>query len=92
MDIEKIFNSEEIGGIIMKYYVEGKVFENQEEALKYENGLAEEKRKQEELKVQKKARIDEIEQKQKEVRDLINQFYKDYGVNSGLLGWLDLFL
>lgn len=92
MDIEKIFNSEEIGGIIMKYYVEGKVFENQEEALKYENGLNEEKQKQEELKAQKKARIDEIEQKQKEVRDLINQFYKDYGVNSGLLGWLDLFL
>lgn len=92
MDIEKIFNSEEIGGIIMKYYVEGKVFENQEEALKYENGLNEEKQKQEELKAQKKARIDEIEQKQKEVRDLINQFYKDYGVNSGLLSWLDLFL
>ena len=76
----------------MKYYVEGKVFENEEEALNYEKGLNEEKRKQEELKVQKKARIDEIEQKQKEVRDLINQFYKDYGVNSGLLGWLDLFL
>ena len=92
MDIEKIFNSKEIGGIIMKYYVEGKVFENQEEALKYEKGLDEEKRKQDELKAQKKARIDEIEQKQKEIRDLINQFYKDYGVNSGLLGWLDLFL
>lgn len=74
----------------MKYYVEGKVFESEEDALKYEKELNEEKRKQEELKAQKKARIDEIERKQKEVRDLINQFYKDYDVNSGLLGWLDL--
>lgn len=75
----------------MKYYVEGKVFENQEDALQYEEKLNTEKREKEELKTQKKARLDEIMQKEKELKDLINQYYKDYDMKSGLDSWIDLF-
>lgn len=75
----------------MKYYVEGKVFENQEDALQYEEKLNAEKREKEELKTQKKARLDEIMQKEKELKDLINQYYKDYDIKSGLDSWIDLF-
>lgn len=75
----------------MKYYVEGKVFENQEDALQYEEKLNAEKREKEELKTQKKARLDEIMQKEKELKDLINQYYKDYDMKSGLDSWIDLF-
>lgn len=91
MDIEKIFYINKIGGIIMKYYVEGKVFENQEDALQYEEKLNAEKREKEELKTQKKARLDEITQKEKELQALITRYYKDYGVNSGFDSWIDLF-
>lgn len=91
MDIEKIFYINKIGEIIMKYYVEGKVFENENEALQYEEKLNEEKREKEELKAQKKARLDEITQKEKELQALINQYYKDYGVKSGFDSWIDLF-
>ena len=38
----------------MKYYVEGKVFETENEASQYEEKLNEEKREKEELKAQKK--------------------------------------
>lgn len=75
----------------MKYYVEGKVFENQEDAFQYEEKLNAEKREKEELKTQKKARLDEIMQKEKELKDLINQYYKDYDMKSGLDSWIDLF-
>lgn len=75
----------------MKYYVEGKVFENQKDALQYEEKLNAEKREKEELKTQKKARLDEIMQKEKELKDLINQYYKDYDMKSGLDSWIDLF-
>ena len=75
----------------MKYYVEGKVFETENEALQYEEKLNEEKREKEELKAQKKARLDEITQKEKELQALINQCYKDYGVKSGFDSWIDLF-
>lgn len=75
----------------MEYYVEGKVFENQEDALQYEEKLNAEKREKEELKTQKKARLDEIMQKEKELKDLINQYYKDYDMKSGLDSWIDLF-
>lgn len=75
----------------MKYYVEGKVFENQEDALQYEEKSNAEKREKEELKTQKKARLDEIMQKEKELKDLINQYYKDYDMKSGLDSWIDLF-
>ena len=75
----------------MKYYVEGKVFETESEASQYEEKLNEEKRKKEELKAQKKARLDEITQKEKELQALITQYYKDYGVNSGFDNWIDLF-
>lgn len=75
----------------MKYYVEGKVFENQEDALQYEEKLNAEKREKEELKTKKKARLDEIMQKEKELKDLINQYYKDYDMKSGLDSWIDLF-
>lgn len=91
MDIEKIFYIDKTGGIIMKYYVEGKVFETENEALQYEEKLNEEKREKEELKAQKKARLDEITQKEKELKVLINQYYKDYGVKSGFDSWIDLF-
>lgn len=91
MDIEKIFYINKTGGIIMEYYVEGKVFENQEDALQYEEKLNAEKREKEELKTQKKARLDEIMQKEKELKDLINQYYKDYDMKSGLDSWIDLF-
>lgn len=91
MDIKKIFYINKTGGIIMKYYVEGKVFENQEDALQYEEKLNAEKREKEELKTQKKARLDEIMQKEKELKDLINQYYKDYDMKSGLDSWIDLF-
>ena len=91
MDIEKIFYINKIGGIIMKYYVDGKVFETENEALQYEEKLNEEKREKEELKAQKKARLDEITQKEKELKILINQYYKDYGVKSGFDSWIDLF-
>lgn len=75
----------------MKYYVEGKVFETESEASQYEKKLNEEKREKEELKAQKKARLDEITQKEKELQALITQYYKDYGVNSGFDSWIDLF-
>lgn len=75
----------------MKYYVEGKVFENQKDALQYEEKLNTEKREKEELKTQKKARLNEIMQKEKELKDLINQYYKDYDMKSGLDSWIDLF-
>lgn len=91
MDIEKIFYINKTGGIIMKYYVEGKVFETENEASQYEEKLNEEKREKEELKAQKKARLDEITQKEKELQTLINQYYKDYGVKSGFDSWIDLF-
>lgn len=75
----------------MKYYVKGKVFETESEASQYEKKLNEEKREKEELKAQKKARLDEITQKEKELQALITQYYKDYGVNSGFDSWIDLF-
>mgnify|MGYP007106418298 CR=1 FL=1 len=76
----------------MKYYVEGRVFESQEEALKYEDELNQKKQKENELREQKKARIDEINQKEKELKQLINKYYDDYGIKSGLTSWIDFFI
>ena len=86
MDIEKIFYINKTGGIIMKYYVEGKVFETENEASQYEEKLNEEKREKEELKAQKKQDSMKLHKKKKNCK-----YYKDYGVKSGIYSWIDLF-
>lgn len=66
----------------MQYVVKGKVFDNEEEAEKYEEELKakeDEKKKKDE---EREKRIQELKEIEKEYVDKVNEFYKDYGFYS----------
>ena len=63
----------------MKFYVNGKIFENENEAKEYEAKLeAEEQRRQEEKK-QEERDLNEIKKIKEQYEEKVEAFYKKYG-------------
>lgn len=63
----------------MKYYVNGKFFENEDEAKDYERELEVQKAKEQEKKNKEKDRLKELKELEKKYVEEVNKFYKDYG-------------
>lgn len=60
------------------YKVNGRTFDNKEEAEKYEKVLAEDAEKREKLKAEKESRKKEVEDAYQHYYDVLSQYEKDY--------------
>lgn len=63
----------------MQYVVKGKVFDDEEEAKKYEEELKAKEVEREEKNAIKEQRLKELKDIEKEYVNKVNEFYKDYG-------------
>lgn len=63
----------------MQYVVKGKVFDDEEEAKKYEEELKIKEVEREEKNAIKEQRLKELKDLEKEYVNKVNEFYRDYG-------------
>lgn len=63
----------------MQYVVKGKVFDDEEEAKKYEEELKIKEAEREEKNAIKEQRLKELKDLEKEYVNKVNEFYRDYG-------------
>ena len=63
----------------MQYVVKGKVFDDEEDAKKYEEELKAKEAEKEEKNAIKEQRLKELKEIEKEYVNKVNEFYKDYG-------------
>lgn len=79
----------------MQYVVKGKVFDDEEEAKKYEEELKAKEEENKKKKEEKDQRFKELKDIEEEYVNKVNEFYKDYGyidINlSGLPNFFDGF-
>ena len=67
------------------YDVDGKSFENKEDALKFEKEKKEKEEAEKKKSAEKKDRIAEIEKKERELNNLKEKFWDDYGYWNGFI-------
>lgn len=63
----------------MQYVVKGKVFDDEEEAKKYEEELRAKENEKKKKNEEKDKRLKELKDLEKEYVNKVNEFYKDYG-------------
>lgn len=63
----------------MQYVVKGRVFDDEEEAKKYEEELKIKEAEREEKNAIKEQRLKELKDLEKEYVNKVNEFYRDYG-------------